>query len=253
MRGKNESSEIHTIDKAKDNALRMMKETGFAISDKLRVVVDPKLPFMGYSTRREGIDVIVVSGRALKSGMIEGLLVHEMSHIYRTNANHPSHNHGLLNKVGRFIIDRNRLREDHQITVVQQAVNHIQDLYADDIAFRVFGQCRIFPHGQAFEFFLDWINDKPYYSKNTKTKWLNTGIMLNNCFALSDMIRHNVPDVNDEAEKKVERFLSHTDERMKREFAYIKSLMIRLKESITDKEFEKSLTEYLTRIVKLAN
>lgn len=73
-----------------------MKAAGFEVSDSTQVVVDPKLPFMRYSTKRGGSDVIVISGRALASNMFEGLLVHEVSHIYRINTKHPSHNHELL-------------------------------------------------------------------------------------------------------------------------------------------------------------
>jgi hypothetical protein len=111
-----------------------MKEAGFEVSNKLKVVVDPKLPFMGYSAKRTGDDIIVISSMMLKSGMVEGLLVHEMSHIYRINTNHPSHNHESLNRVGRFIIDKSHLTRAYQIKIIQQAVNHIQDLYADDVA-----------------------------------------------------------------------------------------------------------------------
>jgi hypothetical protein len=245
-------SEKDAIEKATHNALQMMKDAGVEISNKLEVVVDPKLPFMGYSTKRSGGDVIVISGFALKSGMVEGLLVHEMSHIYRINTNHPSHNHELLDRVGQFITNRSHLTKDYQIKIIQQAVNHIQDLYADDVAFRVFSQSGTFPSDQAFSFFLDWINDKPMNSKNAKAQWLNIHIMLDNCFALSNMARHNVPDINNQAENKVQRFLSQTDERIKKEFAYFKGFMTNLKENITEKEFEKNLTDYLIRITGLA-
>jgi len=229
----------------------MMKDAGFEISDKLKVEIDPKLSFMGYSTKRDGTDIIVVAGKALESGMIEGLLIHEMSHIYRINANHPSHNSKLLNRVGRFIIDRSHLTRDYQIKIIQQAVNHIQDVYADDIAFQVFNQSGAFPPDQAFSFFLDWINDKPVDSKSSITVWLNIGIMLDNCFALSSMIRHNVPDINNQAENKTQKFLTRTNELMKKEFPYFKDFMTNLKENITEKEFEKDLTNYLIRIVEL--
>jgi hypothetical protein len=63
------------VERAKNAALKMMKDAGFEISDKLQVLVDRKLSFMGYSTRIDGKDTVVVAGRALKSGMIEGLLV----------------------------------------------------------------------------------------------------------------------------------------------------------------------------------
>jgi hypothetical protein len=246
-------SENDAVEKATRNALKMMKDAGFEISNRLKVVVDPKLPFMGYSTKRSGADLVVISGMALKSGMVEGLLIHEMSHIYRINTNHPSHDHELLDRAGRIIINKNNLTKDYQIKIIQQAVNHVQDLYADDVAFQVFSQSGAFPPDRAFSFFLDWINDKPLGSKSAKAVWLNIGIMLDNCFALSSMIRHNVPDVNNQAENKVQKFLTQTNERMKKEFPYFKDFMTNLKENITEKEFEKNLTDYLIRIVKLGS
>jgi len=38
---------------------------------------------------------------------------------------------------------------------------------------------------------------------------------------------------------------------MKKEFMYFKNFMINLKEDITEKEFEKDLTDYLNRIIGL--
>jgi len=67
------------------------------------------------------------------------------------------------------------------------------------------------------------------------------------------MIRHNnVPDVNNQAENKVEKFLSQTNERLKEEFTYFKDFMTNLKENITEKEFEEDLTAYLMKIIGLA-
>jgi hypothetical protein len=87
-----------------------MKDAGFEISDKSTVSVDPKLPFMGYSTKKSGKEVIVISGEVLRLGMIEGLLLHEMSHIYRISTNHPPYNSELLNKVGVFSMDKRHFR-----------------------------------------------------------------------------------------------------------------------------------------------
>jgi hypothetical protein len=247
------SAEKDVLKRAKHNALKIMKDAGFEISNRVAVTVDPKLPFMGYSTKRNGGDVIVIAGEALRSGTIEGLLIHEMSHIYRTNTKHPSHNHELLNRVVQSIVDKGHLTEDYQITVVQEAVNHVQDLYADDIAFRAFSQSGAFSLDQAFDFFLSWIDDKAVDSKSAKAVWQNIGIMLNNCFALSNMMRHNVPDIRNQAEKKVRKFLSRTSERMGEEFGYFKEFMTHLEENITETAFEKELIDYLTRITELPN
>ena len=192
----------------------------------------------------------MVSGMALKLGLVEGLLVHELSHIHRTSKNHPSHNNELLNRVVHDVIQKSRITEDYQLGIIRQAVNHIQDLYADDTAFKVFRDVKLLMPDQIFDFFLSWIKDKPADSKNTKIKWLNMSIMLNNCFAISNMMRHGVRDVDNRAEKAIERFLSRADDPMKKDFAHFKDLMMNLKEDTTEKEFEKDLTEYLTRILE---
>jgi hypothetical protein len=247
-----ELSENEVVKNAARNALRMMRDAGFQITDKITVQVDPDLPFMGYSTQRASGHVIVVAGRAVESGPLEGLIIHEMCHIYRTETKHPSHNIKLLNNVGHIVIHVNDLAKGYQQQLIQQAVNHIQDLYADDISFKVFKKGNAFTDEQASNFFLDWINDAPIPEKTTKDRWLNVGTMLNNCFALSNLKRHNIPDIDQQAQKKVQEFLSQTDEAMQREFTYFAEYMINLKEDVTDKQFEKDLTEYLDRIIKLA-
>jgi hypothetical protein len=246
------SSDKDSLKNALHDTLRMMRDSGFEISGNVDVVVDPKLPFMGYSMQRGGGNVVVVAGRALKSGMIEGLLIHEMCHIYRTDKNHPSHNKDLLNHIGHVVIHENQVTKGYQIKLIQQAVNHIQDLYADDLAFKVFKENKLWSTDQAFDFFLSWIQDTPVSSKTTRARWLNLGVMLNNCFAISNMTRHKVKDVDNKAENAVERFLSQTDDLMKKEFTYYKNFMINLKENTTEEQFEKDLTEYLTRIIMLA-
>jgi len=233
--------------------LKMMRDSGFEVSERLEVVVDPELPFMGYSRRRkEGGHVIVVSGMALKSGLVEGLLIHEMCHVYRTDTNHPSHNHELLNRVSQAIIHKHQLTEPFQIRIIQQAVNHIQDLYADDIAFQVFQKTKSFTPEQAHKFFLDWIQDTPLGEKSTKERWLNTGILLNNCFATSNLTRHNIPDTDNKAQNKTQKFLSQTNKKTQTGFIHLRNFMTNLKQNPTPKQFEIQLNQYLNKIAELA-
>ncbi len=239
------------VEKAKNAALKMMKDVGFEISDPLQVLVDRELPFMGYSTKRDGKDTIVIASRALNSGMIEGLLVHEMSHIYRTHTHHPSHNRELLGRVERYVSSKD-LKANYQVAVIQEAVNHVQDLYADDVAFRVFSRNETFQNGRVFDFFLTWINDKPIEEKTPKTVWLNVGIMLNNCFVLSNMVRHGLSDVDDRAANKVQKFLSQKNDRMNIEFLHFKKYMVGLKDNPREEEFENGLIDYLGRVIRLA-
>jgi len=229
-----------------------MLDSGFAISGKVEVEVDANLPFMGYSTQRAGGNVIVIAGRAVESGMVEGLLIHELCHIYRTEQKHPSHNKDLLNRVGYHLLHEHELSKDFQVKTIQQAVNHIQDLYADDISFQVFSKVRVFTPEQAHAFFLDWINDTPLKGKDIKTRWLNVGIMLNNCFAFSNLTRHKIKDIDDKVQKAVETFLSQTDVSTKEAYSYFRDFMTNLKENVTEQQFENDLTEYLNRLIRLA-
>jgi hypothetical protein len=239
------------VKSAASKALKMMRDSGFSITGKVKVTVDPDLPFMGYSTQRAGGNIVVVAGRAVESGLIEGLLIHELCHVYRTETGHPSHDHQLLNHVGTRVIHENELNKDYQVKIIQQAVNNVQDLYADDLSFQVFKKWGAFTPEQAHGFFLDWINDTPLEEKSSRDRWQNVGTMLNNCFAISNLTRHKIPDIEDQAEIAVQRFLSKVDDRMRSEFIYFRNFMVSLAEDVTRQQFEKDLSEYLTRVVQL--
>src|SRR5438445_8116846 len=72
---------------AKDNALEMMKKAGYDIGDVVQVMVDPQLPFMGYTMPR-GNDKyrIVVSGGSVVFGVLEGVMGRVMAHVDRMRA-----------------------------------------------------------------------------------------------------------------------------------------------------------------------
>jgi hypothetical protein len=75
--------------------------------------------------------------------------------------------------------------------------------------------------------------------------------MLNNCFAFSNLTRHKIKDTEGKVEKAVEQYLSQTDEDMKEAHLYFRDFMTNLKENVSEQKFEKDLTEYLNKIVKL--
>ncbi|MGD0550010.1 MAG: hypothetical protein ABSA81_05635 [Candidatus Bathyarchaeia archaeon] len=105
-----------------------MEQAGFRIDQDVKVIVDRELPFMGYTSRRWGSHAIVVSGFALDSPMLEGLLAHELSHVYRNITHHPSHSDPLIADLMRHFIDSHRLHRGYEQEILHQAINHVQDL-----------------------------------------------------------------------------------------------------------------------------
>ncbi len=238
-----------------DNALTMMNNAGFIMKASVRFVVDEKLPFMGYTMHQGQQHLIVVAGKALSSGMIEGLLVHELSHVYRTEANHPSHNRILLNDVAALITAKFKIHARYQVKILQEIVNHVQDLYADDISFQVFAknQRRLGSLDQIGEFFLNWIRTEPAQSRNRKMKaWLDLSVMLNNAFVISNLERHQIRHLEQEAMSANQVFLSKIDSHLSQSSAYFRTFMANLKEDISEHDFKQQLSECMTRFIQLA-
>src|SRR5256886_17611659 len=109
------------------NASRMMKESGFGLKSNVEVAIDPQLPFMGYTMPQGRGYRIVVSGGSFGSGILEGMLVYEMSHIYRMEKNHPSHDaeiiEGAIHKIG-----KQYLSHDYQQKIGHDQLNATRDL-----------------------------------------------------------------------------------------------------------------------------
>ncbi len=230
----------------------MMEKAGYPIKAKVRVVVDPKLPFMGYTVPRGDGFTIVVSGAAAESGMVEGLLVHEMGHVYRISTGHPSHNATIIDEVV-ALYARHGMSKDYQQKAFHDVINHLEDLYADDISFRVFEESNVFKMDAGSEFFQSWLTPEPMNTGDVqRDKWLNASIMLRNSFALSNMARHNIPDTGSKAKAVNRKFLSKGGSGAFGQFEYFYRLMLNLKEEISEEEYRRLLTEYLTRIVELA-
>src|SRR5947209_10642957 len=129
----------------------MMRKAGYDIGTKVKVVVDPQLPFMGYTMPQGGNFTIVVSGGAVGSGLLEGLLVHEMSHVYRIQTNHPSHNGQILEEAVDNLAKKVVLLE-YQKKIVHDLLNDIQDIYADDISSKALRDSRMMESDQMTRF-----------------------------------------------------------------------------------------------------
>jgi hypothetical protein len=247
-----ESDINEMVDRARQNAIEMMRKAGYDIGTKVKVVVDPKLPFMGYTMPQGSNFTIVVSGGALGSGLLEGLLVHEMSHVYRIQTNHPSHNAEILEEAIDNIGKKVALR-DYQQKIIHDLLNDIQDLYADDISFKVLRNTPILASDQMTRFLQDWVKDEPAKTRNpVMDGWINASIMTHNARAIAQMARHNVEDTGGRAQQTNKRFLSQVSPHIAGRFEYFRNLLGNLKEDMTPQQYRVLLSDYLGQFLDIA-
>src|SRR5260370_6832497 len=155
---------------------------------------------MGYTMPQGGNFTIVVSGGGVRSGLLGGLLVHEMSHVYRIQTNHPSHNGQILEEAVDNLGKKTVLR-DYQQKIVHDLLNDIQDLYADDISFKVLRNTPIMKSDQMTRFLQDWAKDEPAKSRapvmHSRT---HATTLTHNTRALVQMARDMVQHIEARAE-----------------------------------------------------
>jgi hypothetical protein len=247
-----ESDVNEIVGRSRQNALELMKKAGYDIGTKVKVVVDPQLPFMGYTMPQGDGFTIVVSGGAVGSGLLEGLLVHEMSHVYRIQTNHPSHNGKILEEAIDNLGKKVALRDSQQ-KIIHDLLNDIQDLYADDISFKVLRKTPIFESDQMTRFLQDWVKDEPSKTRDpVMDGWINTSIMTHSARAIAQMARHKVEDTGGLAEQANKKFLSQVSPRIAGRFEYFRNLLENLREDMTPAQYRALLADYLGKFLEIA-
>jgi hypothetical protein len=236
------------LEELKHQAIALIKTAGFDVRSDVDVVLDEALPYMGYTTDIGGKPKIVVAEFAVKSGAALNLLVHELSHVYRSQTGHPSHDYRLLTAMAGWVT-QGKILKPYQEKILQGILNHLQDLYADDISFAVFEKNK--PQPNLNEFFLSWIQ-KPSTAKDPEQKaWENADAMLGASFAQANLERHKVPDTDKKVANAVKDFLAHVDKPLADKYAFFETFMVHLPEEVTPKEFESLLIKYLSEFLKL--
>lgn len=236
------------LEMVKEQALDLMSEAGFTVNAEVEVRLDTNLPFMGYTTDEEGHPVVVVSGDALANGAALTLLVHELSHVYRSISHHPSHDYQLLTAITAWVM-HGKVVDPYQEKILHAILNHLQDLYADDIFFKVFNEKSQTVNFS--EFFMSWIKKPHKNAKKPQQIWENADALLSTAFAQANLERHNVADKGGKMEKAVQKFLSELGTAMAEKYEFFKKFMVLMPEEITEKAFEKMLITYLSEFIKL--
>ena len=140
------------------------------------------IPIMGASKSLKDRHTLYVSSRAVESGLVDGLIAHEVGHMLRTEAGHPSHSP----EVYRLIAKEVRIPRAAE-AAFGQAFNHVQDVYADDLAFPVFAGA---DGRRAYDFFAGWVENNA--TLRSKNRWQNLGLAASNGFAIGSLVRHGL-------------------------------------------------------------
>lgn len=168
-------------------AIEELENKGYKIQSKVTFGIDPNLEIMGYTTETESGQRIVISSWALSSPMLKGLLIHELTHIVRTEEGHPSHNFQLLSNIVNRYSRRGDLDNDTTM-MLRESLQHVQDIYADDIGFLVLRDSM--DQKIIEEFFSNWVKDD-YDARRFGDRANNiTSTFASNAFALASLRRH---------------------------------------------------------------
>jgi len=138
------------------------------------------MAIMGATKSKDSSHTLFVSARAVESGVLDGLIAHEMGHMLRTESGHASHSAEVFRALTREV----RIPRAAE-GAFSNAFNHIQDIYADDLAFLVFSTDG---DDRAYEFFSGWIDGNA--SMRGRNRWKNVGLAATNGFALGNLVRH---------------------------------------------------------------
>ncbi len=223
-------------------AMGKMLETGYKINSPVKIKVDRKLNIMGYSKKEKDCHLIVVSEWSLESGMVEGLILHELAHIYFMERGAVTHRSEILERIlERFSrLEGLRTREREYLI---EAYNHLQNIIVDDIVFRVIDERMV---DAVRSFFQQWVTDK-----TTGDPVSDAAILCRNAFAIASLKRRNLIDDNDFVLKVNKRFIEKLGGNAKREFEWIERFLENAKSSENEEEFAGMLESYFERIIGL--
>lgn len=245
---------MSNVDAALGRALARMKNGGFAIRGEVEVMVDQGLHFMGYTYKTEAAFKIVVSGMAVESGLVEGLLIHELSHIYRMEQGHPSHNGEILGDVLEGVVERFRVRENYQTRILSTLLNHLQDIYADDVSFKVFmADSGPFDERSIQEFMVNWVKPEGVETLDgVEGRWVNAAILVSNAFAVASLERRGLLEgVKGEMAARNQPFLRRVGEPLAGSFESLLEVLTNLREDLDQTEFRDLAANFLSDFVRL--
>lgn len=226
-----------------------MAEMGYPVDAKVDFQFDPALPIMGYSRPlRTGYRVVAGKG-ALQDGLLLTLLTHELSHVQRMASGHPSHSQGAIQAA----YDGLRLdgpQQPYHDEILHDAINNVEDLYADGIAFEVLQEMGAVPSEGIGGFFLAWMKPRPEGGRDARERrWRAAHAMLGNARALAQIKQHGSASQIRQAKRINAELLAELPLPVAAAQPWFQAFYDNLRADVTEDDFARDLAEYVGRFV----
>ena len=239
---------------ALDRVLAYMARLGFAVRAPVRAHFRVGLRAMATMfPTRDGFGILV-SDLALGAGPIEGLLAHELSHVYRMDSGHPSHDDDAITAAYESL-PRRAQEHEYQRTFLHHAINITQDLYADHIGFRVMKDLGITDQEDLDALLEGFLTEDPFDIIDPREhRWDVMHDVVSNARAITMIRRAGTAAALSRAQAKQARLLAKIPADIARQAAWFQQLFDEgLPEETTRERFEATLIEYVRRFAAVAD
>jgi len=225
-----------------DWAMERMKQKGYEVKSKVSLNVEPSLAIMGYARKEGEVHRIMISGWALDSEMLGGLVLHELSHVYFAERDASSHDSAALEEVLEHMKERDGLRGKETEFLID-AFNHLQNVLVDDIVFEVMEEKE---KEMTKKFFAEWMTDKPSGDPVT-----DAALLSRNAFAVASLKRRNLFEKDSEMYYRNQSLLSALGSLSEQEFEWMEGFLEGAKSEWDRERFRVELENYFDRLISL--
>lgn len=232
--------------------LAAMAKMGYPIEARVEFRFDPDLPIMGYSRPLPSGYRVVAGKGALQDDLLVTLLAHELSHVQRMSSGHPSHSNTAIGAAYAGL----RLdgpQEPYHDEILHDAINNVEDLYADGIAFDVMRDMGAVPAHGIGGFFLAWMKAEPEPGKDAREdRWRAAHAMLGNARAFAQIKAHGTPAQAGQAKGINAELLAVLSPDIAKAQPWFQSFYDTLPPRLTEASFTRDLADYVQRFVAVA-
>jgi hypothetical protein len=223
-----------------NKVLELMRKRGYEIRSKVRIKVDRKLNIMGYTKREGDSYTIFVSEWSLESGMLDGLILHELAHVYFIERSSVTHRADMVSELLDNISKLEGLRK-REVEYLLEAYNHLQNIIVDDLVFELIDSTM---ERNVKSFFQQWVTDKA-----TGDPVADAAILCRNAFAIASLKRRNLLRDNDFASTVNRRFLDKLGRNARKDFDWIERFLESVNPNVSEEKFRSMLEQYFERII----